>query len=275
VSWLAILRLLPANAEVAAECLAFRGEPLLTLSDEAFRRLRGTRLAMVFQNPAGSFNPAKSIGWHLARTAERARSRPDRTTAQGIIDPVRCLAEVGIPQPERVLRLYPHQLSGGMLQRSLIAMVLLLEPELIIADEPTTNLDNIVERQIIALFRRLRQRSRAAIIFITHDMTIAAALADRIAVMYAGEIVESGPTPDIFATPRHPYTRALIDTALQLERKVAHLREIPGEMPGFAEMPPGCAFAPRCPKADADCRRGRPALVALSPQHNVRCIHHG
>ena len=146
VTGLAILRLLPGNAEIAAERLAFRGEDLLALSDEAFRALRGTHLAMVFQNPAGSFNPAKTVEWHLGRAAERALARLDRAAGVPAVDTVRRLAEVGIPNPERVLRLYPHQLSGGMLQRALIAMVLLLEPDLIIADEPTTNLDTIVER---------------------------------------------------------------------------------------------------------------------------------
>ena len=278
VTGLAILRLLPGNAEIAADRLDFRGQPLLALSDEAFRSLRGTHLAMVFQNPAGSFNPAKTIGWHLARAAERARTRTDRAADRPVVDSARRLAEVGIPQPERVLALYPHQLSGGMLQRALIAMVLLLEPDLIIADEPTTNLDNIVERQIIGLFRQLRARTRAAIIFITHDMAVAAALADRIAVMYAGEIVEAGPAATVFTAPRHPYTRALIDTALQLERGVDQLREIPGEMPSLAELPDGCVFAPRCAKADAACRAARPPIaelgIELGAEHSVRCIHH-
>jgi oligopeptide/dipeptide ABC transporter ATP-binding protein len=273
VTGLAILRLLPDNAEVAAERLAFHGQSLLALSDEQFRSLRGTHLAMVFQNPAGSFNPAKTIGWHLARVAERARTRRDRAN-RPVVGSARRLAEVGIPQPGRVLALYPHQLSGGMLQRALIAMVLLLEPDLIIADEPTTNLDNIVERQIIGLFRELRARTRAAIIFITHDMAVASVLADRIAVMYAGEIVETGPTSAVLTMPRHPYTRALIDTALQLEGRADQLREIPGEMPSLAELPQGCAFAPRCNKADAACRAARPAMTQLTAERSVRCIHH-
>ncbi len=283
VTGLAILRLLPANAEVSADVLNFRGSPLLTLTDEAFRALRGTHLAMVFQNPAGAFNPAKTIGWHLARTAERARMRLPRAGAapRAVAPPPprqhaeRRLAEVGIPNPARVLTLYPHQLSGGMLQRALIAMVLVLEPDLIIADEPTTNLDNIVERQIINLLHALRTRTRAAMIFITHDMSIAAGLCDRIAVMYAGEIVESGPAATIFAAPRHPYTQGLIDTALQLERGVARLREIPGEMPGITGQHEGCVFAPRCGKATDACGQAHPAVTQLSAVHDVRCIHHG
>jgi len=275
VTGLSILRLLPANAEVSADVLSFRGRPLLALPDEAFRALRGTHLAMVFQNPAGSFNPAKTIGWHLARTAERARTRSPREGAVPMQNGERRLAEVGIPNPARVLALYPHQLSGGMLQRALIAMVLVLEPDLIIADEPTTNLDSIVEHQIINLFRALRKRTKAAMMFITHDMSVAAGLCDRIAVMYAGEIVESGPTTAVFAAPRHPYTQGLIDTALQLERDVDRLREIPGEMPGITGIPEGCVFAPRCGKATDACRKARPVVTQLSNVHSVRCIHHG
>ena len=276
VTGLAILRLLSSNAEVTAEVLNFRGRPLLGLTDEAFRALRGTHLAMIFQNPAGSFNPAKTIGWHLARAAERALTRSGRAGVEvGTRHAERRLAEVGIPDPARVLALYPHQLSGGMLQRALIAMVLVLEPDLIIADEPTTNLDNIVEHQIINLFRALRTRTRAAMIFITHDMSIAAELCDRIAVMYAGEIVEIGPAAALFAAPRHPYTQGLIDTALQLERGVERLKEIPGEMPGISGLPEGCVFAPRCGKATALCRQARPAVTQLSAVHSVRCIHHG
>jgi oligopeptide/dipeptide ABC transporter ATP-binding protein len=288
VTGLSILRLLPANAEVSADVLSFRGSPLLTLTDEAFRALRGTHLAMIFQNPAGSFNPAKTIGWHLARTAERAQTRlpregvapragvaPHAGTPPPKQHAERRLAEVGIPNPARVLTLYPHQLSGGMLQRALIAMVLVLEPDLIIADEPTTNLDNIVERQIINLLHALRTRTNAAMIFITHDMSIAAGLCDRIAVMYAGEIVESGPAATVFAAPRHPYTQGLIDTALQLERGVERLREIPGEMPGITGLHEGCVFAPRCGKATDACWQARPAVTQLSPVHAVRCIHHG
>jgi peptide/nickel transport system ATP-binding protein len=271
VTGLAILRLLPTHAEVAADRLDFRDRRLLTLSEPAFRALRGRHLAMIFQNPAGAFNPAKTILWHLANVA--ARRGESTNTADRIRSSAR-LAEVGIPNPEQVLRLYPHQLSGGMLQRALIAMVLLLEPELIIADEPTTNLDNIVERQILGLLRRLRARTRAAILFITHDMTAAAGLCDRIAVMYAGEIVEIGPADNILSAPRHPYTAGLVATARQLDERSQRLREIPGEMPLVTGPVRACSFAPRCPKADAACLEARPPMTELSPRHSVRCIHH-
>jgi peptide/nickel transport system ATP-binding protein len=249
VTGLSILRLLPSVAVAEADLLRFQGKDLRGMSDAAFRALRGVHLAMVFQNPPGAFNPAKSIGWHFAKVFARRAARSDAAAGREAVADWRAaaqtlLAEVGIAQPARLLRLYPHQLSGGMLQRVLIGMVLALEPEVIIADEPTTNLDNIVERQILALFRRLQRKVGAAIIFITHDMAIAAALCDRIAVMYAGEIVESGPTREVFASPRHPYAQGLIETATALSAG-GRLREIPGELPGPAHHPPGCLFAAR------------------------------
>jgi peptide/nickel transport system ATP-binding protein len=273
VTGLSLLRLLPQNARMSAERLRFLGTELQGMPEEAFRALRGTRLAMVFQNPAGALNPAKTIGWHLREVLARAAaSHPDRADWRD--DALRLLAEVGIPEAERILPLYPHQLSGGMLQRALIAMILALEPALVVADEPTTNLDNIVERQILALFRRLQKRLAASFIFITHDMTIAASLCDRIAVMYAGTIVESGPTRDIFAAPKHPYTQGLIETALALDRGDERLAEIPGELPSLANRPSGCLYAPRCPHVMARCRAAAPEMVALGDR-SVRCFVHG
>jgi oligopeptide/dipeptide ABC transporter ATP-binding protein len=275
VTGLSILRLLPESASSEAAALRFRGEELGRLSAEAFRALRGTRLAMVFQNPAGAFNPAKTVAWHLAEIFARRRARGAGERREAVADWRKAadslLRAVGIAQPSRILRLYPHQLSGGMLQRVLIALVLALEPDVIIADEPTTNLDNIVERQILALFRRLQRKVAASIVFITHDMTVAAALCDRIAVMYAGEIVEIGPTAEVFAEPRHPYTRGLLATATALSRG-ERLREIPGELPSATERPPGCLFAPRCAEARAACASERQAMRSLGPVHEVRCV---
>ena len=273
---LSILRLLPQAAATETRILQFKGDDLSSLSDTAFRALRGTHLAMVFQNPAGAFNPAKTIAWHM-REILRRRAARDGGGKVHIADPdgqgttQRRLAEVGIAQPARVLKLYPHQLSGGMLQRVLIALVLALEPEIIVADEPTTNLDNIVERQILVLFRRLQRRISAAILFITHDMTVAAALCDRIAVMYAGEIVEIGSTADIFRDPKHPYTQGLLAAAAALNRG-GRLSEIPGELPSGLDMPPGCLFEPRCPHARQGCRMARPAMRSLADAREVRCI---
>jgi oligopeptide/dipeptide ABC transporter ATP-binding protein len=275
VTGLSLLRLLPANAVVAADRLAFNGRELGALDDRAFRELRGVHLAMIFQDPVGAFNPAKTIGWHLTRIIARAATRSDRRGSDLDQDAHRWLRDVGIAAPERILPLYPHQLSGGMLQRTLIALSAALQPDLLVADEPTTNLDNIVERQIIGLFRRLKSRIGSAIIFITHDISLAAGLCDRIAVMYAGEIVETGPAATLFASPAHPYTAGLIETARQLDRRAARLQEIPGELPSGTARAQGCLFAPRCPFARDACRAAPPPRVALSPRHDVRCLRHG
>ena len=266
ITGLSILRLLPGNARMTAATLRYKGSDLQALDDRQFQALRGRSLAMIFQNPVGAFNPAKRVDWHL-RGVIRRRHGADVDWAPAASE---ALKAVGIPRPERVLRLYPHQLSGGMAQRILIAMVLALEPDLVIADEPTTNLDNIVERQILGLFRRLQSRLKAGFLFITHDMTVAASLCDRIAVMYAGEIVEIGPTRDVFAAPRHPYTQGLIATAIALKGKAKRLREITGELPNLVSPPPGCLFSPRCAQAMERCRAAEPPLFG-APQHQTRC----
>ncbi len=266
----AVLRLTPASMRVSAEGIFFDGTRIDTLDDAAFRDLRGKRLAMIFQNPTASFNPAKSIGWHFRWMLKRCGiGGPWRERARELF------AKVGISESQAMLRLYPHQLSGGMLQRALIALVLAGEPAVIIADEPTTNLDNIVERQVIALFDTLRRTTSAAFIFITHDIGIAATLCDRIAVMYAGEIVEEGPAAALFSAPKHPYTKGLFATATALERRDAVLSEIPGELPALGARPAGCLFEPRCTLARAQCRRARPAMSSLvdgSGQRSVRCV---
>ncbi|HXP77008.1 MAG TPA: ABC transporter ATP-binding protein [Stellaceae bacterium] len=263
---LSILRLLPPNARVSSAMARFGGQNLLDLSEADFEALRGRRMAMIFQNPVGAFNPAKRVAWHLREIIRRRRGNTNGWAgAAGA-----ALSEVGIPHPERVLRLYPHQLSGGMAQRILIAMVMALEPDLIIADEPTTNLDNIVERQIVRLFRRLRGRLNASFLFITHDMALAKILCDRIAVMYAGEIVEIGPTRELFAAPRHPYTQGLVATAMALQGRATRLKEISGELPNLAAPPPGCLFAPRCLQALPRCREAAPPAYG-DGVHRVRC----
>jgi oligopeptide/dipeptide ABC transporter ATP-binding protein len=275
VTALSILRLLPAHARVSADTLCFAGRDLASLDDGAFRALRGTHMAMIFQDPVGAFNPAKTIGWHLDRIIARAASRADRRGDDLQQDARNWLVDVGIPQPERILPLYPHQLSGGMLQRTLIALAAALRPDLLIADEPTTNLDNIVERQIIALFRRLRDRLGAAVIFITHDISLAAGFCDRIAVMYAGEIAECGPASRVMTAPAHPYAAGLIETARQLDERGRRLKEIPGELPGSDARLAGCRFAPRCEFAEPRCHAAPAAQTVIAPGHVVRCVRHG
>jgi oligopeptide/dipeptide ABC transporter ATP-binding protein len=266
ITGLSILRLLPGNARMSAAVLHYKGTDLQSLDDRAFQALRGRSLAMIFQNPVGAFNPAKRVDWHLREVIRRRHGAKAAWDAAAEA----ALHAVGIPRPERVLRLYPHQLSGGMAQRILIAMVLALEPDLVIADEPTTNLDNIVERQILGLFRRLQGRLKAAFLFITHDMSVAAALCDRIAVMYAGEIVEVGPTRQLFEAPRHPYTQGLIATSIALKGRAKRLQEIAGELPNLASPPSGCLFSPRCAQAMDRCRAAEPPMFG-APPHQTRC----
>jgi peptide/nickel transport system ATP-binding protein len=266
ITGLSILRLLPGNARMSAAALRFKGVDLQRLDDRQFQALRGRSLAMIFQNPVGAFNPAKRVSWHLREVIRRRHG----SEAEWASAAQAALQAVGIPRPDHVLRLYPHQLSGGMAQRILIAMVLALEPDLVIADEPTTNLDNIVERQILGLFRRLQSRLKAAFLFITHDMSVAAALCDRIAVLYAGEIIEIGPTREIFEAPRHPYTQGLIATSIALKGRDRRLKEIAGELPNLASSPPGCLFSPRCADAMERCRAVEPPMFG-APPHQTRC----
>jgi len=264
VTGLALLRLLPEQARADARRLRYRGRDLSGMRGRDFDALRGRELAMIFQDPVGAFNPVKTIRWHLAGTVAGARED----------DLARMLDEVGIRDPRRVLGCYPQQLSGGMLQRALIAMVFALRPALIIADEPTTNLDNIVEGQILALIRTRQRELATSLIFVTHDLTIAHAICDRVAVMYAGEIVEIGATADVIERPRHPYTIGLLNTARSLERRDELLFEIVGE-PGTRARGQACRFSPRCPRATPACVASHPDLVPIFGGVAVRCPLHG
>lgn len=265
---MSLLRLEPEGAEVTAKTMRLGRIDLLTASRSELRSLRGTQIAMIFQDPVSAFNPAKRIGWHVR---EVLRKRGARFWRQAALER---LAEVDITDTDRVLAAYPHQLSGGMLQRVLIALVLAAEPQVIIADEPTTNLDNIVERQILQLFRRLKHSHGAAFIFITHDMSVAAALSDRIAVMYAGELVELGPVRDVLGDPKHPYTAALAQTARALETGKDRLPEMEGELPQLTLQPQGCAFAPRCPHRMDRCGLRRINMTSIGSERQVRCLLH-
>ena len=263
---MAILGLLPDYATCSAKVLSFKGRDLSNFVKSEFDPLRGRELAMIFQDPAGSFNPVKSIGWHL-RGVFRNNAECDGSDAAL----EQLLVDVGIRDPKRVLSAYPHQLSGGMLQRALITMVFAMRPSIIVADEPTTNLDNIVEAQILQLIRKKQKKLGLSLIFVTHDLTIAHSICDRIAVLYAGEIVEIGKAEDIIRHPKHPYTAALLKTALSLDRRDDVLFEIRGE-PGKRGR--GCRFSSRCPEVIPACEAGHPELVNLAPGTAVRCIRH-
>jgi oligopeptide/dipeptide ABC transporter ATP-binding protein len=252
---LSILRLLPQGATITADALRFKGQPIDGLGGRAFDKLRGTELGMIFQDPVGAFNPVKTIAWHVDQVLRR--SGDDRAGAG------RLLADVGIRSVERVLGSFPHQLSGGMLQRVLIAQVVALRPALIFADEPTTNLDNIVERQILALIRQHQKKIGAAVLFVTHDLLTAGQVCDRIGVMYAGQLVEVGSTQTVLGSPQHPYTQALLRTARSLENRDARLYEIGGDSAALRMPLAGCAFAGRCERVQERCRTIAPPVVSL------------
>ncbi len=264
---MSLLRLEPERSMLTADTMRVGDVDLLRAGAAGLRAVRGRRIGMIFQDPVGAFNPAKRIGWHAKQVLRRTEGAWwERAEAM--------LADVDIADGARVLAAYPHQLSGGMLQRVLIALVLAAGPAVVVADEPTTNLDNIVEQQILALFRRFRGAGAAAFIFITHDMSVAAGLCDRIAVMYAGEIVEMGDADGVFADPKHPYTVALIETSRALQGEAVRLPELAGEPPGLAGVRTGCAFASRCGRRVVACTEGAVAMRAVEGR-DVRCILYG
>jgi len=270
VTGLSLLRLLPPHAFIEADAIRFRGKELASLSDQEFRDLQGVAFAMIFQDPVGSFNPAKTIAWHLKHAIARRAGTNDGAWRD---EATKILRDVGIRAPERSLASYPHQLSGGMLQRALIAMVIALRPAFIIADEPTTNLDNLVERQILDLIRTQQRKLGASVLFVTHDLVIAGEICDRIAVMYAGEIVEIGPARDVLERPRHPYAQGLLETSASLDRRDEYLYELQGE-PGGRGAAEGCCFAARCTKALPQCRSSQPRMVEVGMDHQSRCLLH-
>ncbi|GGH19356.1 ABC transporter ATP-binding protein [Alsobacter metallidurans] len=265
---LSVMRLLPPGARLTADRFAFDGQDLASASEEAMNRLRGDRIAMVFQEPMTSLNPVMSVGDQMTEILEAHRGL-GRKEAREVA--LAMLRRVKIPDPEARLDAYPHQLSGGMRQRVMIAMALICRPALLIADEPTTALDVTIQSQILHLLDELRAELGAAVLFITHNLALVAEIADRIAVMYAGRIVESGSRADLFADPQHPYTLSLL-AALPREEDVGRpLTAIDGQPPAAGQMPTGCRFAPRCPFAVEKCRAAYPPLAELAPGHAVAC----
>jgi len=266
---LAIMGLMAGNAEIIGGSILFSGMDLRTLSPAGLRDLRGRRMTMVFQDPMTSLNPVRAIGRQMIDIQYRER---DISLAEKRRRSADMLRRVGLPDPEKQLDRYCHQFSGGMRQRIAIAMSLLEEPELLIADEPTTALDVTLEAQVIQLLRDLRQEFNTSILFISHNLGIVAELCDFIVVLYAGEVVESGPVSEIFHRPGHPYTQALLacDPA-RLDLVQRELPTIAGDVPNLMNVPAGCVFTPRCPKAFGPCAGQTPPDIALSPEHRARC----
>ena len=253
----AIIGLLEPPGRIAGGEILLDGEAIHELSGEAMRRLRGRRIAMIFQDPLTSLNPLYTVGEQLVETM---LTHLELTPAAARERALALLDEVGIPAPAQRIDHYPHQFSGGMRQRVVIALALCAEPELIIADEPTTALDVSVQAQIIALLRRLCRQHHTAVMLVTHDMGVIAETADRVAVMYAGRVVEIGPVDEVVRAPAHPYTRGLMGAIPVLGAEVERLVQIDGAMPRLDAIPPGCAFHPRCAAAFARCRIECPEL---------------
>jgi len=270
VSVLSIMRLLPMPpARIVDGEIYFQGRNLLELSEPEMRRIRGRHIAMVFQDPMTSLNPVLTVGYqimeplqlHLGMNKKQARERA-----------AELLAMVGIPEPHKRLDDYPHQFSGGMRQRAMIAMALACQPTLLIADEPTTALDVTIQAQIVDLVKRLRDELGMALIWITHDLGVVAGLADRVIVMYAGSIMEEAPVDDLYERPQHPYTRALLRSLPRMDSRAGErLESIPGTPPDMLHPPRGCPFAPRCAHAQPRCHAERPPLFEVRPGHRVAC----
>jgi peptide/nickel transport system ATP-binding protein len=268
VTSLAIMGLLPPeNSKVNGE-VHFEGRNLLTLDADTMRDLRGARLAMIFQEPMTSLNPAYTVGDQIVEAIQRHQGL---SAADARTRAIEMLRIVRIPSPERRVDDYPHKLSGGMRQRAMIAMALACGPELLIADEPTTALDVTIQAQILDLMRGLRRDTGTAIILITHDLGVVAEMADDVAVMYAGQIVERAPVRDLFARPEHPYTVGLLGSIPRLDEKRERLPSIEGRVPDMTRPPAGCRFAARCPFVEPACRDAEPALVEVAPGHLTRC----
>jgi peptide/nickel transport system ATP-binding protein len=264
------MRLLPKNGRVVAGAVRFDGQDLLTLSETEMRAIRGNRIAMIFQEPMSSLNPVHTIG---AQIAESVRIHKDASRGAALARAEEMLRLVRIPDAAHRLRDYPHQLSGGMRQRAMIAMALACSPELLIADEPTTALDVTIQAQILRLMLELKERIGAAILLITHDLGVVAETCQRVVVMYAGRVVEEAPVEGLFDAPAHPYTRGLMNSMPHgRDRRRRRLPEIPGIVPSLTEPIVGCAFAPRCSLAVAACREAPPTLRPIAPGHLVACI---
>jgi oligopeptide/dipeptide ABC transporter ATP-binding protein len=267
---LALLRLLTWPGQVQTGHALLRGRDLFSLSNQEMRTLRGDRIAMVFQNPMNSLNPTESVGAQIAEIITAHRNVGKSELHERCVE---LLELVGIPGARERVSNYPHEFSGGMRQRVLIALALALDPDILVADEPTTALDLTVQGQILWLLEDVQSRSGMAMIYITHDLAVAASVSQRIAVMYAGWIVEIAPTTEVFSSPAHPYTLGLIASVPQEHWKERKVAAIPGQPPELLNLPAGCPFAPRCPRVTETCRERMPNAEEIAPNHVVRCFH--
>jgi len=269
VTALSIAQLVPTPpAKYAGGEILLNGRDVLKMSPAELRSIRGGVVSYVFQEPGASLNPVSRIGAQIKESLKL--HKPAKATDAEVI---RLLKLVGIPAPESRIRNYPFEMSGGMQQRVMIAMALASEPKLLVADEPTTALDVTIQAQILDLLRDLKQRFNMAILLITHNLGIVGDMADRVAVMYAGQIVELSPAQELLSRPLHPYTKALMNSVPKLQGGATRLTAIPGKVPGIGSFPPGCRFAPRCPSAKPECANTMPELVEVEAGRWVRCLY--
>ncbi|MCF8034444.1 MAG: ABC transporter ATP-binding protein [Desulfarculaceae bacterium] len=270
---LSVMGLLPPHGRVAAGRILFEGTDLLTLSSKRMRALRGEDISMIFQEPMTSLNPVFTVGRQIAEEIVTYR---EGSRAEAWQRAIAMLDKVGIPEPKARAKAYPHQLSGGMRQRVMIAMALALDPKLLIADEPTTALDVTIQAQILELMRHLQSETGAAVLLITHNLAVVAQTCSRVMVMYTGRLVEDAAVDELFDHPLHPYTQGLLACLpARAPRPGQKLPTIGGIVPALGHLPRGCAFSDRCPQAFEPCRQAEPALVEVEPGHSVRCyLHH-
>lgn len=268
VSAMATMGLLPKNSKITGS-IRYKGQELVGLRNKGFRRLRGNEIAMIFQDPLTSLNPVFSVGYQLAEAYRAHHSVSKQKAWAAAVD---ALGAVDIPQPKRRAEQYPHEFSGGMRQRAVIAMAIINEPDLIIADEPTTALDVTVQAQILETLVKVREQTDGAIMLITHDLGVVAGMVDRVQVMYGGTMVESGGVDEVFERPRMPYTVGLLGANPGPDRVGKALAPIAGSPPSPIDLPPGCAFSPRCPLAAEECLQSEPELEETDmPGHYARC----
>jgi peptide/nickel transport system ATP-binding protein len=270
VTSLSLMRLIEAPGEITGGQLLLHGEDLLSLSEDVMEDYRGSRLAMIFQEPMTALNPVLSIGYQMDEQIMRHMSLTRRQSRERAVE---MLDLVGIPSPRERYDSYPHQLSGGMRQRAMIAIALSCEPEFLIADEPTTALDVTIQGQILELMQQLQERLHMSVQFITHDLGVISEISDEVLVMYAGTACEKAPTEQLMDAPRHPYTVALLQSIPRIGRRVPRLPAISGMVPSLDELPTGCPFQNRCPRVIERCHAERPAMTTVAPGHELACFN--
>ncbi len=264
-----ILRLIRQPGKIVSGEILFEGQNLLSKSESEMRKIRGGRIAMVFQNPTSSLNPVFTVGSQIGEAIKLHQNVEKKGVKEKVVD---MLGKVGIPSPKERMEDYPHEYSGGMCQRAMMAMALSCNPKLLIADEPTTNLDVTIQAQILDLIRALRKEFNASILLIGHDFGVISELCDRIVVMYSGKVVESADLATIFKNPMHPYTKALLESIPRINIEKERLHVIPGDVPELIKPPPGCRFHPRCEQAMGICSKEEPTIKEIKKGHEVACF---